>query len=289
MDFVSFARLHGVVLDALPPFGRWCRYPTEDHPRTRNGAVKFMGDHGFVQNHATMTTVEMWQPDRDAPQIDMAALNRQVEEQRKKREHEADVAQKKAGWILHQTTLATHEYLGAKGFPLEKGNVWMRTDAKTGDVAKLLCIPMRVCGAVVGLQMIAPDGNKRFLMGQRTADAVFVFDNKGPTILAEGYATALSVRKAMQNMRQRYRIEVCFSAGNIAKRAKANPDAFIVADNDLPSVNAPEPGGMGRKVAIESGLQFWLSDRAPEDFNDFSMRLGEFRAVESLRKQMRTP
>lgn len=289
MDLISFARCHGIIIDALPPVGVWRRYPTEDHPKKRNGAVKYMGDHGHVQNHATMLSPETWKPDVDAPKIDMAALNRQVEEQRKKREHDEGVARKKAGWIMHQCTLQTHEYLGKKGFPLEKGNVWMRTDPKTQEVAKLLCVPMRVHGDLVGVQMIEPGGTKRFLKGQRTADAIFVFDNSGPTFLCEGYATALSIRLAMKTLRMRYRLEVCFSASNIVRRTKAHPEAFIVADNDRPSDQAPLAGGMGKKVAVESKLPFWISDREAEDFNDFSARLGLFRACESLRAAMRTP
>ena len=61
MTFIDFCRLHGVLIDTLPQIGVWRRYKTEDKPGHRNGAVKFMGDHGFVQNHATMTEVAAWQ------------------------------------------------------------------------------------------------------------------------------------------------------------------------------------------------------------------------------------
>jgi putative DNA primase/helicase len=40
--------------------GVWKRYKTEDHPKSKNGAVKFLGTHGFVQNHATMQEVSTW-------------------------------------------------------------------------------------------------------------------------------------------------------------------------------------------------------------------------------------
>ena len=63
MDFIQFARSHGIIINELPPINTWRRYPTEDHPRSRNGAVKFMGTHGFVQNHATSTVVSIWKPD----------------------------------------------------------------------------------------------------------------------------------------------------------------------------------------------------------------------------------
>jgi hypothetical protein len=58
--FVDFCRLHGVLVDQVPALGTWKRFRTEDKPQHRNGAVKFMGDHGFVQNHASMTEVAVW-------------------------------------------------------------------------------------------------------------------------------------------------------------------------------------------------------------------------------------
>jgi len=66
MNFLDFCRLHGILIDYLPPVGVWRRYATEDHPKKRNGAVKYMGDHGFVQNHATETSVSVWQSDKPA-------------------------------------------------------------------------------------------------------------------------------------------------------------------------------------------------------------------------------
>ena len=56
MMFDAFCRAHGLLVDGIEA-GRWVRVPTEDHPRTRNGAYKYLGDVGFVQNHATMTEV----------------------------------------------------------------------------------------------------------------------------------------------------------------------------------------------------------------------------------------
>ena len=63
MNFLNFCAAHGILLDHYPPVGVWKRYPTEDKPRKRNGAVKFMGDHGFVQNHATDVEVSVWKSD----------------------------------------------------------------------------------------------------------------------------------------------------------------------------------------------------------------------------------
>jgi putative DNA primase/helicase len=63
-DFLDFCRDHGIIIQDYPPMGVWKRYPTEDHPRKLNGAVKYMGTHGFVQNHAVDTVVTLWQSDK---------------------------------------------------------------------------------------------------------------------------------------------------------------------------------------------------------------------------------
>jgi putative DNA primase/helicase len=288
MDLIQFARLHGLIIDAMPPAGRWQRLPTDDHPNKRNGAIKWMGDHAFVQNHATMVDVAIWQPDRDdqAPNIDHEAVRLSIEKQERMRANEQRLAARKAAWILHQTTLETHEYLIARGFPQVQGNVWRRTDPKTGGMVKLLVIPMRVDGELVGCQIISENGAKKFLTGQRTRDAVFCMDNKGPPILTEGYAKALAVREVMAALKQRYKILICFSAFNMATVARTLPAAFLIADRDSATVNAPEPGGMGLKVARESGRRYWISDIEGEDFDAYLKRVGVFRASQALRVAM---
>lgn len=293
MDFITFARLHGVIIDQVPPLGVWKRLPTDDHPKTRNGAVKYMGDHGFVQNHATMVNVAMWQPEGkdQAAAIDHEAVKRSLERQERVRAADQERAAKKAAWILGQTTLETHEYLIAKGFPEVQGNVWRRRSEVDGlsTVDKLLVIPMRVDRHLVGCQIIGEDGTKKFLTGQRTRDAVFVIDNKGAPILTEGYAKAMAVRVVMARLKVRYKIIVCFSAFNMSVIAKTLPEAFLIADNDKPTDVAPLPGGMGLKVAKESGCRYWISDQQGLDFDKYLRNVGEFKASQVLRAAMATP
>ena len=63
MDFIQFARSHGIIINELPPVGVWKRYRTEDHPKKKNGSVKYLVTHGFVQNHALSTVTALWKPD----------------------------------------------------------------------------------------------------------------------------------------------------------------------------------------------------------------------------------
>ena len=142
----------------------------------------------------------------------------------------------------------------------------------------VLLIPMRCGKSLVGLQQIWPEGDKRFLYGQRTAGATFSFDNKGINIVCEGYATALSVRAAMKQMKQRYHIHVCFSAGNMVKVAAGLEPGLVIADNDK--------SGTGQQAAAEIGWPVWMSDKEGEDANDAHRRMGLFAFSQSLTHSM---
>jgi putative DNA primase/helicase len=269
MNFLDFCRAHGILIEHLPPVGLWRRYPTEDKPRHKNGAVKWMLDHGFCQNHATEVTVSVWRPDEPVKinRRDLAEQARRAEQDTLRRQAEAA---KKAAWILHQCQYASHPYLKAKGFPDEVGNVWVR------EGEHLLVIPMRIGNRLVGVQLIDSEGKKNFLSGQVTGGAEYVIDNRGVNILAEGYATALSVRKIMKSLKMRYKIRVTFSAGNLLKVARTLDSALVIADNDV--------SGVGQKTAIETGFPYWISDTVGEDFNDYHLRVGIFKATQAIYK-----
>ena len=158
---------------------------------------------------------------------------------------------------MHNAKKSTHPYLASKGFPDEKGWVW----------EGLLVIPMRIGGELVGCQLIeGGTGIKRFLSGQQTKGASASFDTKGKVILCEGYATALSIRRALKAVKARYNIQVCFSAGNIGEIALCSDRFIVVADNDK--------SGTGERVAKKTKSPYWISPVTGEDFNDFELRVG---------------
>lgn len=270
-DFITFAKAFGIIIDSHPPLGYWRRYPTEDHPRKRNGAVKFMGDHAFIQNWATDQEVAIWQADKDA-KIDFGRLRRDVQAAENKRKMQQEAATKKAAWILKECQNAFHPYLKGKGFEEESGNIWVK------DGRQLLVIPMRVDGRLVGCQLISEEGEKKFLFGQRTSEAEFVFDNKGRHVLCEGYATALSVRQVLKQLKERYTLHVCFSAGNMVKIAARLPGGIIFADNDESKT--------GEKVAQQIGWPYFMPPTVGQDFNDYCRDVGTFRASMAVRKLM---
>ena len=271
MDFIQFARSHGILIDDIPPIGVWKRLPTVDHPRSKNGAVKYMQTHGFVQNHATSTVVSIWKPDSSVRIDTTSALAsvRKAADDQKKKQHEAV---RRAVSMLNGSGLASHPYLNAKGFSEEQGNViWQ-------EGKPVLLIPMRVGHNLVGLQQIWEDGTKKFLYGQRTAGATFSFHNRGINVVCEGYATALSIRAAMKQLKQRYNLHVCFSAGNMVKVAAGLERGLVVADNDK--------SGTGQQAALDIGWPSWISDTEGEDANDYHRRAGLFKLSQSLTRSM---
>lgn len=280
MDFINFSRAHGVVIDRLVDDGKWHRVPTTTHPKKRNGAYRHCGTHAHIQDHATMTEPVLWTPGLDnAAPIDHAAIAARAAAAAKQIQQDQEKATEKAKTILAQCVTDRHPYLASKGFPDQHANLWL-----DGDVRKL-CIPMHVDGRLVGLQTISdqPGFDKKFLYGQRTKGAVFIFDNRGQHWFCEGYATALSVRAALQAIKVRYRLVVCFSAGNLLAVASRMKSGFVVADRDLETAIAPNEGGMGWKVATGSGLPFWKAPRDGMDFNDYMRETGLFRASQELK------
>ena len=188
------------------------------------------------------------------------------------RERLAKAAARKAGWILHHTVQEQHAYLHSKGWAEAKGAVWHASDTQN-----LLCIPMRVGSALVGVQLIDRTGAKTFLRGQRTSEAEYIISNNGPGArdwLCEGYATGLSLRECLHALRLRYRIHVTFSAGNLAKVAAKLEKGMVVADRDA--------SGTGERVAIQTGFPYYLPEAG--DFNDEHKKAGTMRASQNLRK-----
>lgn len=274
MEFIDFARAHGLRITSLKP-GVWVRVPTDDHPKSRNGAYKWLGDWGLVQNHATQTEVSVWQPDsKDEIRIDhakVAAIQARVDREIREKRNEAA---QKADRILRECKPDVHAYLETKGFPKERGMVW------TVDGKRILVVPIRVGNRLTSLQFISEEGEKKFLTGGQTSGGTFHI-GQGDPILCEGYATALSVRDACAAARIKRSVIACFSAGNMAKVAVGLSGAIVVADNDQSRT--------GQRTAEQIGFPFWLSDVMGEDFNDTHKRLGLFSVSQSLRKVCTKP
>lgn len=246
MNFTDFAYQYGLIIDNLI-FGKWARVRTLDKPNKTNGAYIFDGCTGAVINFATMEAHAPYKSNKpfvvDYHHIKLANEDKLAKQAK---------ASEKAEYILKNAKKAKHPYLIRKGFD-ENGWVWK----------EMLIVPMRVDGRLVGCQMINADGTKKFLSGQRTKGASLVMDEKGRDVLVEGYATGLSVRRALRLLKVAFKIHVCFSASNMLEIAKNAVNPLVVADNDP----------VGVRTAKKIASTYWVGE-AGEDFNDYELRLG---------------
>jgi putative DNA primase/helicase len=262
MNFESFAEQHGLIIDHVV-HDRWTRVPTTDKPHSKNGAYIWDGQAGAVQNWALHEKPLTFRDKKALRTIDPDWYKKK-EKLEKDRELRRVAAAKKAAWIMNNAVKRTHPYLVKKGFITDCPNQWVWND--------LLVIPMRIDQKLVGVQLIDCDGNKKFLSGQITKGAEAIIDAKGRHILCEGYATAMSIRRALKNVGKRYTIHVCFSASNLLEISQRYPECMIVADHDP----------VGIRTAKKTGKPFWISPLDGEDFNDYEFRVGATEAGNSL-------
>lgn len=270
MNFIEFAEAHGLIVNRIE-MGRWVRVPTKDHPKSKNGAYFFCGDFAHVQNWAEMSECVTW---RDESIVDPVEIERQkarIESSRimhaTERARVRANAARKAQAIRNEAKPAEHTYLDSKGFKGALGLVVER------DESRLLVIPMTIAGKMVGCQLIDEAGEKKFLRGQRTNNAEFIFGSSGVDVWCEGYATAKSVHACLQAMKVQARIHATFSAGNLERMANRG---VIIADNDASQA--------GERAAQKTGLPYFLPPVTGQDFNDMHRERGTFAAGMELRQ-----
>jgi putative DNA primase/helicase len=274
MTFLQFCQAQGILIDATPPMGVWKRYKTLDKPAHRNGAVKFMGDHGFVRNWATDSEASVWQEegrDTQAKPIDMARINAQRDRERAYRIQAVRSA--RAFWNAATPLSLHHPYLDAKGLsPL--GCSGLRTHDG------LLVIPVMLGDALVSVQTIAPNGNKRFWPGAPVSSGALVIrrPRSAITVLCEGLATGLALFQSVRSAS----VVVCFDAGNMVKvAAHMRPTGSVVVfgDNDSKTMVkiGKNPGlNAARNTAdlLGSGVA-WCAGIEGNDADDYLREVGE--------------
>ena len=279
-DFIAFAHSHGAAIRELHPSDRIRRCPTIAHPRSTNGAYWFDGTRGWVQNWETDGGPQWWnepsaRPWTEADKRRWAAQRQAADEDRLRDQHRAAA---RAGELIAQAVPDAHGYLKTKGFPETKGLV-----LPSGG----LLVPMRdvATNVLVGAQVIQLAENrwrKKMLPGTRAKGAVFVIGpRRAPEyVLCEGYATGLSIQAAVQLLRLKLSVVVCFSAQNLVHvAALVGGRRFVFADNDASET--------GARAATATGLPWVMSPDIGEDANDLHLRAGLL-AVSKLVMQART-
>ena len=240
-----------------------------------------------------------WQGEEPVRRREADDDRRRREDERLRLEAETVRRQQRAAHIAQRMIEAavfdTHPYLAKKGFPESRGLV---LDDK-------LLIPMRDYrnGALQSIQTISPISEKKFLPGGKARGATFRMGAIGSThFYCEGYATALSVKTALQHLYQPSHVVVCFSAANIPLVARRG---YVIADHDLhrcgnreckhtwdrvglpfdaicPRCGGPVVPPAGEKYAVKTGLPYWVPPE-PGDANDYHLAHGVKALADELR------
>lgn len=279
MDLIDFARNCGLIIDALPPLGVWKRYKTDDHPHKRNGAVKYLGDHAFVQNHATMVEPALWKADKPMPDVDRQAMLRKVAKmQAEDQARRAEAREAMRAYFARLPRLREgHPYLEHKGLSI-RGCEGLRMD---GDK---LVIPVLHGRELLSYQTISPAGEKKFRYLCSVKGGAYRLTRPGATLTCycEGFATGLAVFQSVPTAN----VVVCFDAGNLVEVARSDRVrglTVVCADNDwaVGERTGTNTGvEKGRKAAelIGCGLAY-PQDIAGTDWADALQEYGENSAI----------
>ena len=271
MDFLRFAEAHGLEITDLA-VGRITRCRTSDHRSKKNGAYYFEYDFGWVQNWAVHDSPQIWITDKE---VDQKELQLKLKKSRDKyNEERAKINQqaiKKAELILSRCRNDLSQYLASKGFHEMCFNMLFEDEKDP-----LLCVPMRINGQISGLQVISPDGAKRFVYGTNASYATFDIGGGELHIYTEGLATALSAQVVMSALKITSTIHCCFSAGNLKKVALKIGKGIVLADHDESKT--------GETVAKETGLPYFMPPVVGHDFNDYWLKNGTFTASMEIKR-----
>jgi putative DNA primase/helicase len=263
----------GLLPGEVAPDGLLRRYPTIEHPRSRNGWAVLHNNPpaGAYGNWSTGLSKTWSQTGEPLADDDRARLRAAIEKQKMEREAKLAEAREeaagKARAYLAGLVPAEHgsPYLARKGVKPCLGLL--------ADGAHLV-VPVHspADSKPMSYQRISPDGQKRFAKDAPVATGWFeVSGDSGPLLVAEGIATALSLHEATGNT-----VLVAFSAGNIKAVAQMvrsrYPDRPIIlcADNDT-STEDKIGENPGMKCATEAALAVGgliASPPAGGDFND---------------------
>lgn len=312
--FTAVLRDAGLVVEAVIADGRLHRCRVSDYPRGEAGAYKAHLDapaciwwmNWLTGDSGTRTA----KPERDMSKAERKAMRERIAAARAEAEKEQAArraaAAKAAASIwersvpLPEGRTDAHAYLARKGV--------YAFGLRVAADGRLVVPVMEESGKLQSLQFImsekpAGGDDKRFLPGGKTAGGYFPIPAKdglkdGPLLIAEGYATAASLRMATGHA-----VLVAFNAGNLETVALLARDKYpereivVCADNDegrrKPDGTPFNPGveaATGAAQAVGGKLAICpLIEGRKADFNDLHLVLGVSavrEAVEAARKRM---
>lgn len=267
--FLEFMKAHGVepVKHKIIADGKLHRFEVEGHTKgTQNGAYILHADgwpNGWFENLKTSERhkwIAAAETDK-AKQVQYSAntpSKEEIEAKLKARElekqNERDTAARKASYLYRKAEHKTdHPYMEKKGLE----------DVKVKVLRGSIIIPFQnSAGKITTVQFIDADGNKRFLSGgEKKGSYHQIGAISDKTIIAEGFATGMSIHKATGKT-----VLVSGDAGNLKAVAEAikakhpKTEIVIAADNDQ----------VGLQKAHEAAKAVGGSIRTPPRGNDFN-------------------
>ena len=203
------------------------------------------------------------------------------ESARAERERRHTAAARRARTILSQSRKTRHPYLTGKGFPDLMLPVWRDK----------IAVPVWGDG-LQSMQLIDPNGGKRFLSGGRMTGGRAVIgpcDPSGRHWHVEGLATGLSVRRALAALDLPDCVVICFSAAGLRISGDYRRSLLIIDHDwhrcprkhrwDYPAQVCPMCGDchVTRPVsayADGSGSPWWQPPEPGDDANDYEQTHG---------------
>lgn len=270
--------------DSIIGDGKIHRFSTNGKPKDDAGWYVFHDDERpagrFGCNRSGVDVTWSARDTREFTPEEKRAWRERMDQARQQRERELAETQAAAAakaarmWeAAHDAADLQHDYLARKQIP----GIGAR------KLRDQLLVPMRHGpGALVGLQVIQPDGSRKFLTGTPAGGAYTTIGKPtrtGPIVICEGYATGGSIHLATG-----WCVVVAFSAGNLqavaAKIRAALPEAQITlaADDDHRTEGNPGVTAANAAAALIGAtiaLPRWAGDRGTgTDFNDLHVAEG---------------
>ena len=271
-DFKDFIKEFGLTPPTVITLGVIIYFAGLNKPKGNKAARCFLfpdGRGGWVLDYST-GRYEVWQAERATPYskeeriafIEQCRLD-QLAREREQQEARAKAARKaRRFWDKAIVAEMSNPYLHRKN---NKAH-----GAKTGDSGSLqevLIVPLyNELLALVNLQFIQANGDKRFLSGGQKKGCFWWIGKQSAVILiAEGFATAASLYESTGNQ-----VFIAYDAGNLIHVARIirakNPTAEIIiaGDNDVSGTGQTA----ARAAALAINGKYIIPPTVGHDWND---------------------
>ncbi len=300
-SFAECLRSAGLEVEVVLADGLLHRCDTTDRPHRKDGAYK-----AFLDAPASI----WWKNWRTGEDGTWTAASEKALDARECKELRERIAQSRADTRAEQerrwqagARLAA--LVWKNGLPANAGHPYLKDKAIPAEALRQtkdnrLIVPvLNEAGKIQSLQFILPEKlengtNKLFLKGGRTGGGYCPLASKdgkkdGPLLIAEGFATAASLRLATG-----YAVLAAFSAGNLlpvaqmARRKYPDREIILCADNDIATKDNP---GVAKATMAARAINGKLAicpicNDKPIDFNDL-YRLKTVDAVKAAIEEAR--